>query len=54
VSVCLLAQTVVTALVAMPVLGEYVHFNQVGGGAVILAGIYCVIQRTGPGKGQPD
>ena len=46
VSVWLLAQTVVTALVAMPVLGEYLKFNQLVGGALILAGIYFVTQGS--------
>jgi drug/metabolite transporter (DMT)-like permease len=47
VSVCLLAQVVVTALVAIPVLGELVHTNQVVGGILVLAGIFLVIQGTG-------
>ena len=42
VSVCLLAQVVVTALVAMPLLGEYLKSNQVVGGILVLAGIYLV------------
>jgi drug/metabolite transporter (DMT)-like permease len=42
VSVCLLAQAVVTALVAMPVLGESIRMHQLGGGLIVLAGIYCV------------
>jgi drug/metabolite transporter (DMT)-like permease len=46
VSVCLLAQVVVTALVAMPVLGEFLKLNQVVGGALVLAGIFFVIQGT--------
>jgi drug/metabolite transporter (DMT)-like permease len=46
VSVCLLAQIVVTALVAMPVLGEFLKLNQVVGGALVLAGIFFVIQGT--------
>jgi len=44
VSVCLLAQVVVTALVAMPLLGEYMKLNQVAGGVLVLAGIYFVTQ----------
>jgi drug/metabolite transporter (DMT)-like permease len=44
VSVCLLAQVVVTALAAMPLLGEYLKINQVLGGVLVLAGIYCVTQ----------
>ena len=45
VSVCLLAQTVVTALVSMPLLGEYLGVNQLSGGVLVLAGIYFVTQR---------
>ncbi len=44
VSVCLLAQSVVTALAAMPLLGEYLRFNQVAGGALIMGGIALVVQ----------
>lgn len=44
VSVCLLAQVVVTSLAAMPLLGEYLKQNQVAGGLLILAGIYLVTQ----------
>jgi drug/metabolite transporter (DMT)-like permease len=40
--VCLLAQVVVTALVAMPLLGEYLKSNQVVGGILVMAGIYLV------------
>jgi len=42
VSVCLLAQAVVTAVVAMPVLGEFLRTNQLAGGALVLGGIYLV------------
>jgi drug/metabolite transporter (DMT)-like permease len=44
VSVCLLAQVVVTTLAAMPLLGEYLKMNQVAGGVLVLAGIYLVTQ----------
>jgi len=44
VSVCLLAQTVVTALLSMPILGEYLKANQIIGGLLVLAGIYWVTQ----------
>jgi drug/metabolite transporter (DMT)-like permease len=44
VSVCLLAQVVVTALAAMPLLGEFLKLNQVAGGVLVLAGIYLVTQ----------
>ena len=46
VSVCLLAQVVVTALVAMPLLGEFLKTNQVVGGILVLAGIYLVTQSS--------
>jgi drug/metabolite transporter (DMT)-like permease len=46
VSVCLLAQVLVTTLVAMPVLGEYLKANQVVGGVLVLAGIVLVIRGT--------
>jgi drug/metabolite transporter (DMT)-like permease len=42
VSVGLLGQPVVTALLAMPVLGEYLNLNQAFGGILILVGIYLV------------
>jgi drug/metabolite transporter (DMT)-like permease len=50
VSVWLLGQVVVTALVAMPLLGEYVHGSQLIGGLVVLTGIFCV--ATGNEKKQ--
>ena len=46
VSVCLLAQAVVTALLAMPILGEYMKLNQIIGGALVLGGIYLVVLRN--------
>jgi drug/metabolite transporter (DMT)-like permease len=46
VSVCLLAQVIVTALVAIPLLGEGLKTNQMVGGALVLAGIYFVIRGT--------
>jgi drug/metabolite transporter (DMT)-like permease len=45
VSVCLLGQTVVTALVSMPLLGEYLRANQISGGVLVLTGIYFASQR---------
>jgi len=56
VSVALLAQVVVTALVAMPLLGEYLKLNQVGGGVLVLAGIYLVTRSRGepPARPEPD
>lgn len=42
VSVTLLAQSVVTALVAIPILGEAITVNQIVGGILVLGGIYIV------------
>ena len=47
VSVCLLAQVMVTAVAAMPILGEFMKVNQIAGGALVLAGIYLVTRSTG-------
>ena len=47
VSVCLLAQVIVTALAAMPILGEFMKVNQIAGGVLVLAGIYLVTRGTG-------
>jgi drug/metabolite transporter (DMT)-like permease len=47
VSVCLLAQTGVTALAAMPILGEFLKPNQLVGGLVLLGGIYLVTSGRG-------
>lgn len=46
VSVWLLGQVVVTALVAMPLLGEYLQASQLVGGLMVLVGIFFVT----PGK----
>jgi drug/metabolite transporter (DMT)-like permease len=45
VSVSLLGQAVVTALVGIPVLGEILTVNQIAGGILVLGGIYLVHQR---------
>ena len=45
VSVGLLSQPVVTALLAMPVLGEYLNLHQAIGGVLVLLGIYLVNRR---------
>ena len=45
VSVSLLGEAVVTALLAIPVLGEYLNIHQVVGGVLVLGGIYFVNQR---------
>jgi drug/metabolite transporter (DMT)-like permease len=50
VSVCLLGQPVVTALLSIPVLGEYLSLNQVIGGALVLSGIYLVNRQIGKKK----
>ena len=47
VAVCLLAQVGVTTLAAMPILGEYLQLNQLGGGVLLLAGIYLVTSGRG-------
>ena len=41
----LLGQVVVTALLAIPLLGEPLHLNQLAGGALLLGGIWLVNQR---------
>jgi len=46
VSVGLLGQAVVTALLSMPLLGEYLSGNQVIGGVLVLAGIYLVNRQA--------
>jgi drug/metabolite transporter (DMT)-like permease len=51
-SVALLGQPVVTALLAMPILGEFPTPWQVLGGAVTLGGIYLVHRGEQSGKGR--
>ena len=46
VSVWLLGQVVVTALAAMPLLGEYLNVNQLVGGVLILLGMIFVTRGT--------
>jgi drug/metabolite transporter (DMT)-like permease len=46
-SVGLLAQVPLTAVLAIPLLGEPLHPAQIAGGALVLAGIYIVNRRTG-------
>jgi drug/metabolite transporter (DMT)-like permease len=46
VSVGLLGQAMVTALLSMPLLGEYLSMNQVIGGTLVLAGIYLVNRKS--------
>ncbi len=45
-SVALLAQPVMTALLAMPILGEFPTLWQILGGAVTLGGIYLVLRGS--------
>ena len=45
VSVTLLSQSVITALVAIPILGEAITLNQIIGGMLVLSGIYIVNRR---------
>ena len=45
VSVVLLGQVVVTALLSMPLLGEYLSIHQIVGGVLVLGGIYLVNRR---------
>lgn len=54
VSVSLLGQAVVTALLAMPLLGEYPAWNQVAGGLLVLAGIYVVNRRRTAAAEDPE
>ena len=48
-SVALLAQVPLTALLAVPLLGEPLDATQAAGAAVVLAGIYIVNRRSGAG-----
>ena len=48
VSVTLLAQAVVTTLVAVPILGEMPTLGQLAGGALVLGGIYWVYNGKKP------
>jgi drug/metabolite transporter (DMT)-like permease len=44
-SVSLLSQSVFTALFSVPVLGEVLTLNEIGGAVVVLAGIYLVNKK---------
>lgn len=49
-SIALVAQAPLTAVLAWPLLGEPIHFAQVAGGALVLAGIVVVnLTRLSPG-----
>jgi drug/metabolite transporter (DMT)-like permease len=45
VSISLLGQAIVTALLSIPLLGEALNIHQIIGGAVVLLGIYLANQR---------
>lgn len=45
VSVTLLGQTIVTTILAIPLLGEYLNIQQILGGIAVLIGIYIVNTR---------
>ncbi len=51
VSVSLLGQPVITALLSIPLLGELLSIQQIIGGALVLAGIYLVNRRGSSGSG---
>jgi len=46
VSVTLLSQSVITALLAIPILGEGLSINQIVGGLLVLSGVYIVNRRN--------
>jgi drug/metabolite transporter (DMT)-like permease len=46
VSVTLLSQSVITALLAIPILGEAISLNQIIGGGLVLFGVYVVNRRA--------
>jgi drug/metabolite transporter (DMT)-like permease len=50
VSVILLSQPVMTALLSIPLLGELLNVQQIIGGALVLAGIYLVNRRGSSGS----
>jgi drug/metabolite transporter (DMT)-like permease len=50
VSVTLLGQVVVTALLSMPLLGEYPGINQIAGGLLVLTGIYFANRKARDGR----
>lgn len=52
VSVSLLLQPVITALISIPFLGEFLSVQQIIGGTIVLIGIYLVNRRNSLGKKQ--
>lgn len=48
VSVSLLVQPVITALLSIPLLGEFLGAQQIIGGALVLSGVYLVNRRVAP------
>jgi drug/metabolite transporter (DMT)-like permease len=50
VSVSLLSQPVITALLSIPLLGESLSVQQIIGGALVLGGIYLVNRRGSSGS----
>jgi drug/metabolite transporter (DMT)-like permease len=49
VSVSLLGQPVITALISIPLLGEFLNVQQILGGTIVLVGIYLVNRRGSSG-----
>lgn len=45
-SVSLLSQSVLTAIISAPVLGEYLSWIEIAGGGIVLAGIYLVNKKV--------
>ncbi len=50
VSVSLLGQPVITALISIPLLGEFLSVQQIIGGTIVLIGIYLVNRRGSSGS----
>lgn len=53
VSVSLLGQPVITALLSIPLLGEMLSVQQIIGGTIVLIGVYLVNRRGSPKNEQP-
>lgn len=52
VSVSLLGQPVITALLSIPLLGEWLSIQQIVGGTIVLVGVYLVNRRTSPAQAE--